>query len=62
MNLKYFLIGIGCIVLGIILIIKNEFYKYPKNDMLYATKLKILIGSVLLTIMGIYIVINELIN
>jgi len=62
MNINYILIGSVCVVLGAVLAKRNKFYRYSKDDMLYATKFKMFSGAILLVLNGLFIIINEIVN
>jgi hypothetical protein len=62
MNIKLFLICILSLITGIIIMLKNKFYKYETDDMLFATKLKVFLGGLLFSLIGIYGLINEILK
>lgn len=60
MDITLFSIGFVTMIIGIILMIRNRFYKHKSSDMLFVAELKIFLGGLILTGMGIAILINEL--
>lgn len=61
MDIKLFLLSITCIIIGAIIMIKHKFYKYPMNDILFATKLQVFLGGLFFFIIGTYGALNEII-
>jgi len=47
------IIGIISCLVGLVICIKNKFYKYDTDDMSFATKLKIFLSGLLLILIGI---------
>lgn len=62
MDIKLFLICILSLVIGIIIMSKNKFFKYETDDMLFATKLKVFLGGLLFCLIGIYGLISEILK
>ncbi len=60
MDITLFSIGFVTLMIGIILMIRNRFYKHKSSDILFVAELKIFLGGLILTGMGIAILINEL--
>lgn len=60
MDIKFLLIGLVCLALGIIMMFKHKFYKYNSSDMLFATKLRVFLPSALIVIFGAIIVFKEI--
>ena len=60
MDIILFSIGFISLIGGIILIIRNRFYKHKSSDMLFVAELKIFLGGLILSISGLLILINEL--
>jgi len=60
MDIRYILFGIACIIVGIAIMGKYKFYKYSKNDMLFATKIKVFLGGLVLLLLGICTLISEI--
>lgn len=42
--------------------VRNKFYKYDSDDMLFATKLNVFLGGVLFSFIGVYGVISEILK
>lgn len=62
MDIKLFLLSVICIIVGIIVMIKHKFYKYPVNDMLFATKLGVFLGGFLFVVIGGFGVVTEVLK
>ena len=62
MDIKLLLISILFFVIGIIIMIKNKFFKYHSSDMLFASKLKIFLSGLLFLLIGLYGLFCELVN
>ena len=58
MDMQLLAIGFCSLVVGIFLMIKYKFYRYKINDARFDTKLRVFMGSLILTISGIIIVIH----
>ena len=59
MDTKLFVISIVCVIIGVLIMIKNPFYNYDTKDMLFATKLKVFLSGLLFSLMGLYGIISE---
>ena len=62
MDITLFSIGFVSLIVGVILMIRNRFYKHKSSDMLFVAELKIFLGALILVGMGLAMLINELIN
>lgn len=62
MDFKILSICLLFFIVGIILIIKNKFYKHNSNDMLFPAELKLFLCGVILVLIGIYGIINEILK
>ncbi len=62
MDIKIFVLCVLFIFVGIILMVKNKFYKHRSDDMLFPAELRMFLGGVLLILLGGYGVIAELIK
>jgi hypothetical protein len=62
MDIRLSLICILSLVTGIIIMLKNKFYKYETDNMLFATKLKVFLGGLLFSLIGIYGLITEILK
>lgn len=60
MNITFLAIGVISLLIGVVMMIKHKFYKYKTSDMLFATKLRVFLGSAVLVLFGVLIVVNEL--
>ena len=60
MNIQFFIVGVISVLLGMVIMLKNKFYRYKTNDMLFVTKLRVFLGSAVLVLFGILIMINEI--
>lgn len=60
MDIQLLTIGVFSLIGGVLMMIRYRFYKYKISDALFDTKLRVFMGSLILTITGIIIVINEL--
>lgn len=60
MDITLFSIGSVSLIVGIILIIRNRFYKHKSSDMLFVAELKIFLGGLILVGIGLAILINEI--
>jgi hypothetical protein len=59
MDANFFVIGIVFLIIGVIIMTKNKFYKYDTNDMLFATKLKVFLSGFLFSLIGLYGIVSE---
>lgn len=62
MDIQLFLIGLACLVFGVIMMSRNRFYNHKTSDMLFAAKIKVFLGAFILFMIGIAVFINELIK
>lgn len=62
MDISLFVISIISFIVGIFIMVKNKFYKYETDDMLFATKLKVFLGGLLFSLIGIYGLISEMLK
>lgn len=60
MDVQILLIGVLCIVVGLMMMIRSKFYKYKTSDMLFAAKLNTFIPSAFLVLLGILCLGHEL--
>lgn len=58
MDVTLFSIGSISLIVGIILINKNRFYRYKPSNMLFVSELKIFLGGLILSISGILILLE----
>jgi hypothetical protein len=47
MDYKVFLASVFFIIIGVVIMRRNRFYKYEADDMLFATKFKVFLRGVL---------------
>ncbi len=62
MDIKLLLLSILFFIIGIIIIIKYKFYKYPSDDMSFATELKVFLGGLLFCLIGVFGIINQILK
>jgi hypothetical protein len=62
MDIKLFLIGFVELILGLIIMVRNKFYKYRPHDILFLNGLNFFIGGLIFFGMGLAILINEIIK
>lgn len=62
MNIKFFLIGILCLIGGAIIMSRYKFYKHKTSDSLFGTKLGVFLSAAILALFGILILISEFKN
>ena len=60
MDVRILLIGVLCIVIGLMMMIKSKFYKYKTSDMLFAAKLNTFIAFAFVVLLGIFFLGHEL--
>jgi len=60
MNVRILLIGVLCIVIGLMMMMRSKFYKYETSDMLFGAKLNTFIPSAFLVLLGIVCLGHEL--
>lgn len=58
MDVKLFLLSVIFVIIGIVLIINNKFYKQKSSDMMFPAELKFFLGGELFCLLGIYGVID----
>lgn len=54
MDIKLTLVFVGLFIFGLIVMITHKFYKYDTSDMLFATKLRVFLGGLLSSVIGVY--------
>ncbi len=57
-----FLLGIVFIVAGVIIMIRNKFYKTSTKTMLFPAEIKLFMSGLILFLMGIYVLISEILK
>ena len=62
MDAKLFLFSLLFIIIGIIIMTKYKFYKYPSDDMSFATELKVFLGGLLFCLIGVYGIIDQILK
>ena len=62
MDFKILLICVLLVIVGIMLMVKNKFYKHPANDMSFPAELKLFLSGVLLSLIGIYGIVSEILK
>jgi hypothetical protein len=62
MDIKLLLACIFFLFIGIIIMIKNKFYKHPSDDMLFATEFKIFSSGLLFCFIGICGIIDQILK
>ncbi|GEC77322.1 hypothetical protein B0A61_03900 [Flavobacterium aquatile LMG 4008 = ATCC 11947] len=62
MSYNFLLIGIISLIIAIFLLRKYKFYKYKTSDMLFATKLQVFLGALVLAMFGIMIILYEILK
>lgn len=60
MEYEVLLIALCCIIIGLILIINNKFYKSKERDFLWAANSNLFLSSIIMLLLGIFILIYEL--
>ena len=60
MDYKLFLASVFFVIIGVVIMRRNRFYKYEADDMLFATKFKFFLSGVLFLLLGFYGVFSEL--
>ncbi len=60
MNIQFFIVGIIAAILGVVLMLNHKFYKYKTSDMLFVAKLRVFLGSSVLTLFGLLVLYDEL--
>lgn len=60
MNITFTITGIVSLIIAFFLIRNYKFYNHKVDDMLFATKLKVFLGAIILVIYGLFIIINEI--
>ena len=60
MNIQFFIVGIIAAILGVVMMLNHKFYKYKTSDMLFVTKLRVFLGSAVLTLFGLLVLYDEL--
>jgi hypothetical protein len=60
MDYKLFLASVLFVIIGVVIMRRNRFYKYEADDMLFATKFKVFLSGVLFLLLGFYGVFSEL--
>ena len=58
MNFKYLTLGIICISIGVIGMIKNQFWKYETTDTSNLFRIRMFGSFAVLTIIGIFLILN----
>lgn len=58
MNFKYLILGITCISIGIIGMLKNQFWKYETTDSSNFFRVRMFGSFAVLIIIGIFLVLN----
>jgi hypothetical protein len=56
------LLGVIFVILGFRIMMKNKFFKYDSNDMLFATKIKIFLSGLLFFLLGLVVFGNGVFN
>jgi hypothetical protein len=54
MDVKVILICVALLILGVIIMVTHKFYRYETSDMLFATKFRVFLGGLLLSLVGVY--------
>lgn len=62
MEMTLFLLGIFFIITGVILMIRNKFYKTSNKTMLFPAEIKLFLLGLILVLMGVYIFLSELLK
>lgn len=62
MDVKYIILGILFVVIGLVIMLKHKFYKYKTDDMLFATKFKVFFSGIIACFIGFYFLINEIVK
>jgi uncharacterized protein YjeT (DUF2065 family) len=62
MEMTLFLLSIVFIIAGVILMIRNKFYKTSTKTMLFPAEIKLFLSGLILVLMGVYIFISELLK
>jgi hypothetical protein len=60
MDYKLFLASVFFVIIGVVIMRRNRFYKYEADDMLFATKYRVFLSGVLFLLLGFYAVFSEL--
>jgi len=61
-DITTFAVCVLFLLVGIVLMVKNRFYKHKSNDILFPIELRMFLGGGILTLLGGYGVIVELIK
>jgi len=59
MHIKYFILGLCFLIVGLILMWKYKFFRYRTTDVLFYTELKVFLGALLLAGMGLAVIISK---
>jgi len=60
MNVKYIILGVLFVVIGLVIMLRHKFYKYKTDDMLFATKFKVFFSGIIACFIGLYFLIHEI--
>ncbi|GAB3533016.1 hypothetical protein GCM10027443_17670 [Pontibacter brevis] len=62
MDILLTVVSLMLIITGVLVMLNYKFYKYDTSDTLFATKLKVFLSGLLFSLIGVYVLVNELIT
>lgn len=62
MDYKFFSVSVIFVILGVVIMKRNKFYKYRTDDMLFAAGLKLFLSGFLFCFIGVSVIISELLK